>query len=85
VPIGAGVHTGVAFVGSIGEGDECDFTAIGDAVNTTSRLASAAGAGEMLVSKSAAEASGLDSAGLEARTLELRGRDESVDAFVATA
>jgi adenylate cyclase len=26
VPIGAGVHTGVAFVGSIGEGQDCDFT-----------------------------------------------------------
>jgi adenylate cyclase len=85
VPVGAGVHTGVAFVGSIGEGDDCDFTAVGDAVNTTARLASAAGAGEILVSKAAAEASGLDSSGFETRTLELRGRDETVDAIVATA
>jgi adenylate cyclase len=85
VPIGAGVHTGVAFVGSIGEGEDCDFTAVGDAVNTTARLASAAGAGEILVSRAAAQASGFDSGGLEARTLELRGRDETVDAVVATA
>jgi adenylate cyclase len=85
VPVGAGVHTGVAFVGSIGEGDDCDFTAVGDAVNTTARLASAAGAGEILVSRAAAAAAGLDAAGLEARKLELRGRDEMVDAVVATA
>ena len=35
VPIGIGVHTGVAYVGRVGEGDACDFTAVGDAVNTT--------------------------------------------------
>ena len=85
IPIGAGVHTGVAFVGSVGEGEDCDFTAVGDAVNTAARLASSAGVGEVLVSRTAAEAAGLDSADLESRTLSLRGRDETVDAFVATA
>jgi adenylate cyclase len=83
-PIGVGVHTGVAFVGRVGEGDACDFTAVGDAVNTAARLASSAGAGEVLVSRAAADAAGFDGAGLEARTLELRGRDETVDAVVAT-
>ena len=85
MPIGAGVHTGVAYVGRVGEGDACDFTAVGDAVNTAARLASSAGAGEILVSRSAADAGGLDATGLETRTLELRGRDETVDAIVATA
>jgi adenylate cyclase len=85
LPVGAGVHTGIAYVGRVGEGDACDFTAVGDAVNTAARLASSARAGEILVSTSAAEAAGLDAGGLEARNLELRGRDESVDAVVATA
>jgi adenylate cyclase len=85
VPIGAGVHTGRAYVGRVGEGDACDFTAVGDAVNTTARLASTAGAGEVLVSASAALASGLDTTGLETRTLSLRGRGETVEAWVATA
>jgi adenylate cyclase len=85
VPVGAGVHTGIAFVGRVGEGDACDFTAVGDAVNTTARLASAAGRGELLVSRAAAETAAFDATGLEARTLELRGRDETVDALVATA
>lgn len=84
-PIGAGVHTGLAYVGRVGEGDACDFTAVGDAVNTTARLASSAGAGEIIVSRAAADASGLDPSGLEARTLTLRGRDETVDTLVATA
>jgi adenylate cyclase len=85
IPIGVGVHTGVAFVGRVGEDDACDFTAVGDAVNTTARLASTAAAGEILVSSAAAQASGFDTTGLETRTLALRGRDESVEAWVAKA
>jgi class 3 adenylate cyclase len=83
VPLGAGVHTGVAYLGTVGEGDTFDFTALGDSVNTAARLAASAGAGEILVSSTAAKASELDTAGLESRTLELRGRAESVQAWVA--
>ena len=82
IPVGAGVHSGVAYVGTIGEGDALDFTALGDSVNTAARLASCAAAGEILVSGAAAAASQLDTAGLEARTLALRGRAESVEAWV---
>ena len=85
IPIGAGVHTGVAYVGRVGEGDACDFTAVGDAVNTAARLASSAGAGEILVSKAAADASMLDGSGLESRTLTLRGRDEMIETLVLAA
>jgi len=85
IPVGAGVHTGTAYVGRVGEGDACDFTALGDPVNITARLASAAGAGEILVSAAAAEAAGVDTAGLEARSLDLRGRDESVSAWALSA
>jgi adenylate cyclase len=83
IQVGAAVHTGVAYVGRVGEGDACDFTAVGDSVNTTARLASSAGTGEILVSAPAAEAAGLDTEGLEPRTLELRGREEAVAAWVA--
>jgi adenylate cyclase len=85
IPLGVGVHTGVAFVGRVGEDDACDFTAVGDAVNTTARLASTAAAGEILVSASAARASAFDTSGLETRTLALRGRDETIEAWVAKA
>jgi adenylate cyclase len=70
-------------VGSVGEGDVFDFTALGDPVNTAARLAASAATGEILVSSEAAGAAGLDTAGLESRTLELRGRAETVDAWVA--
>jgi adenylate cyclase len=85
IPVGAGVHTGVAYVGTVGEGDTFDFTALGDSVNTAARLAASAAAGEILVSNAAAAAAGMDTAGLESRTLALRGRAESVDAWVAVS
>jgi adenylate cyclase len=83
IPVGAAVHTGLAFVGTVGEGDAFDFTALGDPVNTAARLAASAGTGEILVSREAAQAAGLETAGLESRTFELRGRAETVDAWVA--
>jgi adenylate cyclase len=85
IPLGAGVHTGKAFVGSIGEGDARDFTALGDTPNTAARLTSLAGAGEILISAEAALAANLETTGLERRTLELRGREKKVDAWVAKA
>jgi len=84
IPVGAGVHTGIAYVGTVGEGDAFDFTALGDPVNTASRLAGSAGVGEILVSSAAATAAGMDTVGLESRTLQVRGRAESVDAWVST-
>jgi adenylate cyclase len=79
IPVGAAVHTGEAFVGSTGSaGAVNDFTALGDVVNTTARLAAEAAAGEVLVSIEAAAAAKLDSAGLEHRTLSVRGRSDAV-------
>ena len=85
VPVGVAVHTGTSFVGSVGEGDALDFTAVGDTVNTAARLDALAGPGEVLVSRSAAAAAGLDTTALEPRSLELRGREQGVEAWVVTA
>jgi class 3 adenylate cyclase len=46
------------------------------------RVASEAGAGEILVSDAAARAAALETAGLGSRELALRGRDEAVQAWV---
>ena len=85
IPVGVGVHTGTSFVGSVGEGDARDFTALGDTVNAASRLSGLAGAGEILISAESATAAGLDTSDLERRSLELRGRGESLDAWVSRA
>lgn len=85
IPVGAGVHTGTAFVGSVGTpGGVTGITALGDAVNTAARLASQAGPGEIIVSEDAYTASGLDleAETLERRQLELKGRSEPVNVLV---
>ncbi len=86
IPVGTAVHTGVAFVGATGLGTIVDdFTALGDAVNITARLASAAGAGEVIVSVAAAEAAGMATDQLERRTVEIRGRTEPIKVIVLPA
>jgi adenylate cyclase len=84
LPVGAGVHTGVAFVGSVGEPPVTELTALGDIVNTTARLASAAAAGEVLVTEAAATNAGLVTEGLERRRLALKGKTEATAVFVST-
>jgi adenylate cyclase len=85
IPVGAGVHTGVAYVGAVGEGDALDFTALGDPVNATARLASCAATGQILVSEEAATAAAFDTDSLEAQIFELKGRVEPIRAWVVTA
>jgi adenylate cyclase len=78
VPIGAGVHTGRAWFGAVGEGGHVELTIVGDPMNVTARLASVAQAGEILVSVEAAEKAGLDPS-LPRQTLELKGRQEPIE------
>lgn len=83
LPVGVGVHTGLAYVGVLGnEGGQLDFTGVGDVVNIAARLGSEAGAGELLVSTLSAERASLDTSALERRHLLLKGREEPVDVVV---
>ncbi len=86
IPVGAAVHTGDAFVGSTGaEGAVTDFTALGDVVNTTARLASEAVTGELLISEAAAEAAGIQPEAQARRTIIVRGRSEPITIYSITA
>jgi adenylate cyclase len=79
IPVGIGVHAGVAFFGSVGvAGGLTNITAIGDEVNTAARLAAQAGAGEILVSEQALKTAGIETGDLEQRILELKGIREPV-------
>ncbi len=49
--VGIGVHGGQVVTGNVGSSFRMDFACLGDAVNLTSRLCSAAKAGEILVSE----------------------------------
>lgn len=85
LPVGVGVHTGVAYVGAVGSESHLDLTAMGDPVNVAARLASAAGAGEILVTLAAAQAAHLDQSGLEHRELALKGKTETTPVVVLAA
>ena len=82
VPIGVGVASGVAFVGSVGSGSHVDLTALGDPVNVAARLSSVAAPGEVLVTLDAAIAAGLDVSGLKRHDLALKGKAVSTPVVV---
>lgn len=79
IPVGIGVHSGVAYFGAIGTAEGLtDISAKGEEVNMVARLASKAGVGEIIVSEPALKAAGIDGSKLEARTLDLKGISEPV-------
>src|SRR5690606_22200369 len=82
LPIGIGINTGLAYVGSVSaEGGVSNIAMLGDAVNTAARLTSQDRAGEVLISEATRVAAGLKPDGMEARTLKLKGKSEEVDAW----
>ncbi len=84
LPVGIGVHTGAAFVGTVAgaEGTVTDVAALGENVTITARLSSWAGAGEALISETTCVASGLDLNHLARRQFELRSRAQPFDVRV---
>lgn len=82
-PVGIGIHTGVAFVGAVGSSEGIvDVTALGDAVNVAARLASQAKAGEIILSEETYQAAELDEAYLTKRSVELKGKSDTLDVRV---
>jgi adenylate cyclase len=84
-PAGVGVHTGVAWVGVVGEPGSLDFTVLGDTPNTAARLGSAASGGELAMSDAIVSAADVATDGLERRTQDLKGKSEPVQAWIQAA
>ena len=79
IKVGVGLHTGTAYVGAVGSSQSVsDITVLGDVANTTARLASQAGVGEILVSEETRHGAGLSLDHCESRLLELKGRSQPV-------
>jgi len=76
--IGLGIHMGPVIVGEMGYGTARTFTAIGDAVNTASRLESMNKEmkSQLIVSEDVAARAEVDLSGFEVREVEVRGRTE---------
>jgi len=83
IPLGVGIHTGTAYVGSVGASDgTMDITVLGDAANTAARLSSAARAGEILISDASYQDANLELMQLESRQLALKGKSQPVSVYV---
>ncbi len=86
IPVGIGVHYGVAYFGAIGAPDGLiDFSAVGDEVNLAARLASKAAAQEIIVSERALQKAGMAGDALERRSLDLKGISQTVPVRVMHA
>jgi len=85
LPAGVGVHTGEAYLGVVGDAGSRDFTVLGDTANTTARLSSVASAGELAMSEAVVEAANVDTAALEHRLVDLKGKAEPFPAWIETA
>jgi adenylate cyclase len=74
--IGIGIHTGPAIVGEMGYGNAISVTAVGDSVNTASRMEALTKTYdcELVISEAVATRSGIDLGPLTHHDIEIRGR-----------
>jgi adenylate cyclase len=80
--VGAGIATGEAFVGNVGEGAVTDYTVLGDTVNVAARLQGVAASGEILLTEETYSHVDLEFPNAPSRELELKGKSELVRARV---
>lgn len=83
IPVGIGINTGTAYIGAVQmEGGRADITILGDVVNTAARICSKAEAGEILVGEEAMNMAGLPRGEHESRQLALKGKQDTVEAWL---
>lgn len=81
VTFGIGVNCGEAVVGNIGSLNRMDYTAIGDTVNTASRLEANAKAGQILISEAVLDAVGDRIETSCIGSLSLKGKKKTVETY----
>lgn len=79
--VGMAIHTGMVVLGNIGSPVKMDYTVIGDAVNMTSRLCSAAGPGQILISQATYDEVQDHVEVRELEPLALRGKAQPVKVY----
>lgn len=77
--IGVGIHRGPAVLGWVGASDYRSFTALGDTVNTASRLVSAAEAGQVVCSESAFIHANQPDIPFVRRTIRVKGKRDEIE------
>jgi adenylate cyclase len=81
IEVGIGVNTGQAVVGYMGSSERHEFTAIGDTVNTASRLCGVAKSGEVIAAATTVQKAG---GGFDAELLpvvQVKGKEKGVSIY----
>jgi len=81
IEVGIGVNTGPAVVGYIGSMERHEFTAIGDSVNTASRLCGLAKGAEVLASEATVRRAGAGFIAEAVSVLQVKGKEKGVPTF----
>jgi len=85
LPVGVGLHFGIAQVGAIAKGEAKDFTAVGDVINTAARLQSSAQEFEIVLSERTYSAVADSVAEARPKTLDVKGKADPLKVFVISA
>jgi adenylate cyclase len=82
--IGIGLHVGPAIIGEMGYGKATSLTAVGDSVNTASRLEAMTKefAAQLVVSEAVAQKANVDLSAFDSHDIGVRGRSEHITARV---
>lgn len=81
ISVGIGVNTGTAVVGYMGSSDRHEFTAIGDSVNTASRLCGLSKGQEILASENTVRRAGPGFLIEPVSVLQVKGKEKGVNTF----
>jgi len=81
IHIGVSINSGEAIIGNIGSDQFMDYTAIGDTVNTASRMQSAAGAGEVVISPAPLQQVKGNVKVIKKETIKVKGKEKPITVF----
>ncbi len=81
IKIGIGVNTGPVVTGAIGSSKALQYTAIGDAMNTASRLCSAAKAGQLIISESTMQKVAARVHAVDLPSIQVKGKTDPLRIF----
>jgi len=82
-PVGVGIHTGPAYVGTVGHGDSVNEIAVlGSEANLAARISAAAAQGEVMISQAAMARAEPAGERVESQELKLKGIEQPVPVHV---
>lgn len=86
IEAGAGVHTGIAYIGSVTTNSGVsDISMLGDTVNTASRITAQAAPGEIILSEEVRVAANITLDALTPKTMILKGKSSEINGWVMKA